>query len=369
MRGPRCRSSVVRPDRVGAAEDGGPTSTAAHDGRLVDAAGDVRLGIFAQPITEVNYRDFALTTPFGRPARRWARRFGFNQFQFLGALSESLVFGCAITDLKYVGTAFAYCYDPATRRFAEYSFTQPLARRTCFTQTPETGDCLFAARQARISMTGESGPPRRRLVAHVGDTLAIDAVFREDRPPIEPMRICTRAGATGWVYARKTAGQRLTGSLTWEGRTFDLGALPIYGHHDWSAGYMRRETFWNWGCLAGALGDGRVVGMNVSCGVNETSFTENCFWLDGRLHKLDTIAFDYDRRDLMRPWRVTSYDGRLALEFHPEGRHAERVNALLVATDFHQLFGRYYGTLAAGDGERFEVEGLLGYMEQHYARW
>ncbi|MBI3768497.1 MAG: DUF2804 domain-containing protein [Deltaproteobacteria bacterium] len=348
--------------------------------RLVDAAGDVRLGIFDAPVLEVNYRDYALTDPFGRPAGRLARRFGFNQFQFLGALSEELVFGCAITDLKYVGTAFAYCYEPATRRFAEWSFTQPLARATRFTQTPETGTCVFAARKARITMTGDANPSRRRLVATVGaaragdaatagGALAIDAVFHEDAPPIEPMRICTRAGATGWVYARKTAGQRLTGALTWEGRTFDLGAMPIHGHHDWSAGYMRRHTFWNWGCLAGALADGRVVGMNVSCGVNETSFTENCFWLDGRLHKLDTVAFAYDRRDLMRPWRVSSYDGRLALEFHPEGRHAERINARIVASNFNQLFGRYRGSLTTGGGERVTIDDMLGYMESHYAKW
>ena len=43
------------------------------------------------------------------------------------------------------------------------------------------------------------------------------------------MRICTRAGATGWVYARKTAGQRLRGTLTWEGGRHDLGVLPVGG--------------------------------------------------------------------------------------------------------------------------------------------
>ena len=155
-------------------------SSDVDDSRLVDPAGDVRLGIFARPILEVNYRDYALTDPFGRPARRLARRFGFNQFQFLGALSETLVFGCAITDLKYVGTAFAYCYEPTTRRFAEWSFTQPLARRTRFTQTPESGDCLFAAGKARITMRGEMRPPHRRLIAHVRDVLAIDAVFHEE---------------------------------------------------------------------------------------------------------------------------------------------------------------------------------------------
>ncbi len=336
---------------------------------LIDGSGNVRVGIFTTPISAVNYRDYALTNPFGRPAGRLARRFGFKQFQFLGALSEELVFGCAIADVRLVATAFAYCWEPATRRFAEWRFTQPLARGARFTQTPEYGACSFTARGAHIVMDAEERPPRRRLVASIGDRFAIDAVFHEDSPPAEPMRICTHAGATGWVYARKTAGDRLSGRLTWEDRTYDLAALPIYGHHDWSAGYMRRRTFWNWGCLAGALPDGTIVGMNVSCGVNETSFTESCFWLDGRLHKLDSVAFAYDRGDLMQPWRVSSYDGRLALEFHPEGRHAEHINAFVVASNFNQLFGRYSGSLTTAAGERVVIDGMLGYMESHYAKW
>ena len=40
-----------------------------------------------------------------------------------------------------------------------------------------------------------------------------------------------------------------------------------------------------------------------------------------------------------------------------------------VATDFHQLFGRYYGALVTAKGERLTVDGVLGYMEQHYAKW
>ena len=88
--------------------------------------------------------------------------------------------------------------------------------------------------------------------------LAIDASFEEEAPPIQPMCICTPAGPTGWVYARKTAGHAVSGTLRWDGRSLDLAAIGARGHHDWSAGYMRRETFWNWGCLAGVV-DGRVA--------------------------------------------------------------------------------------------------------------
>jgi len=336
---------------------------------LIDPAGRVRVGIFPEPVLEVNHRDFPLTDPFGRARGRLARHFAFKQFEFLGGLAEGLVFGCAVADLKWVGTAFVYCYEPATRRVGARSLRRLLARGVRFSQAPETGTTVFHAGRTRISMRASATPRERRLVVEGAGGIDIDAVFDEEEPPLTPLRICTPAGVAGWVYARKSAGQRVTGSVRWDGRRYDLGALDVRGHHDWSAGFMRRHTFWNWGCLAGRLADKRVVGLNVSCGVNETSFTENCFWLDGRLHKLDTVHFDYDRRDLLRPWRLTSFDGRMALAFEPESRHAERGNAGLVATDFHQLVGRYHGRLDTAAGERLAIDGLLGYAEHHYAKW
>jgi hypothetical protein len=337
--------------------------------RLIDSAGDARFGIFAEPIDEVNYADFEFLSPFGKRVGGLRRRFAFNQFQFLGALSEQIVFGCAMADIKYVGTAFIYCYEPTTRRFAEYSFQQPLARGMRFDQLPETGTSVFNAAGNRIEMTAGAQPRQRRLVVELRSGVAIDAIFSEEDPPLHPMFICTPAGATGWVYARKTAGHALSGTLRWEGRTFDLATCGARGHHDWSAGYMRRHTSWNWGCLAGRAVDGRILGMNVSCGVNETSFTENCFWVDGQLHKLDTVFFAYDRRDLMRPWRITSFDGRLQLAFRPAGRHSENINAWIVASNFNQLVGRYDGCFETAAGERIAISDMLGYAERHYAKW
>jgi hypothetical protein len=337
-------------------------------GRLIDADGNVRLGIFSAPIAEVNYRDYALTTPFGQPASRWARHFGFNQFQFLGALCDDLVFGCAIADIKYLGTAFVYLYEPSSKRLVERSFQTPLGAAIVLDQAPESGRAAFRSRRAQIEMSAGSSPSSRRLTAHIAAGISIEAFFDEQTPRQQPMRICTRAGASGWVFARKTAGMPVAGTVQWDGRRFDLAAIGARGHCDWSAGYMRRETFWNWGCLAGTA-DGRALGVNVSCGVNETSFTENCFWVDGVLHKLDTVAFEYDRKDLMRPWRLHSFDGRLELDFEPQGSHAEKVNAYIVASNFNQLLGRSRGRLVTAAGEEIRIAGMLGYAESHYAKW
>jgi len=337
--------------------------------RLIDAAGNVRLGVFAEPIHEVNHRDCELTDPFGSPVGRLRRHFAFKQFQFLGALSEQLVFGCAIADVKYVATAFVYFYEPATRRLSEYSFKLPLGIGARLDQRPEDGTASFRSGKNRIVMSGSTSPRERKLTIHLASGVFAEALFSEEDPPMHPMVICTKAGAEGWVFARKTAGLGVTGTVHWDGAKYNLDEIGAYGHHDWSAGYMRRHTFWNWGCLAGRVADGRVVGLNVSCGVNETSFTENCFWVDGHLHKLDTVYFDYDHNDLTSTWRITSFDGRLRLEFHPEGKHVERINAWIVASNFNQLFGRYRGSIETAARDRITIDGMLGYVESHYAKW
>lgn len=336
---------------------------------LITANGTPRIGIFHEPIDVVNHQDFTLIDEFDRRVGRLRRYFAFNQFEFLGAVSEQLVFGCALADVKYAGTAFVYAYDPTTRQFIERSFQQPLARGIWFDQRPESGVSEMRVGQNYIQLRGSEAPRMRRLQVRLSNGFEIDAEFSEEHPPIEPMRICTPSGPAGWVYARKTAGHRVTGTLTAGGRHYDLAAIDALGHHDWSAGYMRRHTFWNWGCIAGRTAEGRVVGMNVCCGVNDTSFTENCFWLDGRLHKLDSLRFEYDRDDLMQPWHLTSADGRLDLTFRPEGRHREKINAFVVASNFSQLIGRYDGWLQTADGERVAVTNLLGYAEWHYAKW
>ncbi|HYC54723.1 MAG TPA: DUF2804 domain-containing protein [Candidatus Binatia bacterium] len=335
--------------------------------QLIDDRGEVRFGTFAEPVLDVNHRDFALLSPHDRPRGALARHFGFNQFQFLGGLSPTLLFGCAIADIKYVATAFVYFYEPASRRLVEHSFRAPLGLGCRFDQRPEDGSATLRSGSNHFAMTATRTPQQRHLWVKLADGVEIDALFDEQSPRIEPMWICTPAGATGWVFARKTAGAAVTGSATWNGRRIDLGEIGIFGHNDWSAGYMRRETFWNWACLAGRLADGRVVGMNLSCGVNETSYTESCFWIDGKLHTTGTVAFDYDRRELMKPWSVRGKG--VDLSFTPEGRHTEKVNALIVATNFQQLFGRYTGKLTTTTGEAVTIENLYGYMERHYAKW
>jgi hypothetical protein len=130
------------------------------------------------------------------------------------------------------------------------------------------------------------------------------------------------------------------------------------------------RSFWVWASASGFLPDGRTVGLNLGFGFGDTSTaTENAIILEGRIHKLAEVAFDYDPADFMKPWRMTSPDGRLELEFVPFNERVARTNLLLVASEVHQLFGHYQGRLVSDEGETIEVRDLVGFAEEHHARW
>lgn len=66
---------------------------------------------------------------------------------------------------------------------------------------------------------------------------------------------------------------------------------------------------------------------------------------------------------------MISADGRVHLKFVPFLERVATTNLLIITSEVHQMFGRYYGTLRADNGEVIRLEGLIGFAEEHHARW
>lgn len=336
--------------------------------RLIQANGQPHYGLFPRAPGEVNYRDFDFRSPMGRRLGAWHKRRSFHQFQYFGLISDQLIGGCALADLSLVGIGFVYLFHPASGRMIERRFKRPLGSGMQFSQAPDNGVWELRSGRNLLRMENRGASREKCLRVELDDGTRIEAAFSELQPAFQPLCLCTPAAVNGWVYAQKVAGLRCTGSVHSALGDFDLGALDTFAHHDWSAGYMRRETHWNWACLSGQAGTQRV-GLNLSCGVNETSFTENCFWLDGELIKVDSVRFAYDRERPLAPWCIDSFDGQVALRFEGQGLHQERLNLGLLASNFKQVFGRFRGVLRPAGRPAVPIDNLWGFVEDHYAKW
>lgn len=332
--------------------------------RLIQANGQPHYGIFPAAPGEVNWRNFDFRSPMGRRLGALAKWRRFHQFQYFGIVSDELIGGCALADISLLTAGFVYLFHPASGRMIEREFKRPLGNSTYFSQRPNDGACELRSGVNLLRLDNRGSV--KRLLVELDDGTRIEASFSEQQ--FEPMCICTPTAVNGWVYAQKVAGVRCHGSVRSALGDFDLQALDAFAHHDWSAGYMRPETFWNWACLSGEVA-GTRIGLNLSCGVNETSFSENCYWLDGALHPVGGVHFQFDRDDPLQPWRIVSGDGQVELSFRGHGLHREHLNLGVLASNFKQVFGCFQGTLRPTGRPPLVIDNLWGFVEDQYVKW
>jgi hypothetical protein len=66
---------------------------------------------------------------------------------------------------------------------------------------------------------------------------------------------------------------------------------------------------------------------------------------------------------------MRSNDGRLMLTFTPFLERVAKTDLKVLYSEVHQMFGRYEGTLKTEAGEIIQVSDLIGFAEEHHARW
>ncbi len=169
--------------------------------KLINGKGQIVPGVLDEPVKEINYLDYDLRTVMDRPRSRLARRWRFNQFQFVSAMGPGWVFGLAVVDLKLLGNGFFYLYDFETGQMMEQSFLQPLARQTRIEPLPEEGVATFSKGEVdvRIAPTADG---RTIAVSAPGD-IRIELTLKEDR---DPLRLVCPAGYNGWGFTRLELG-------------------------------------------------------------------------------------------------------------------------------------------------------------------
>lgn len=238
----------------------------------------------------------------------------------------------------------------------------------------DKGDVLVHRRGGmRIEYRNE-GATRRLTVDHPGfDSgrgLAGELVLTQ--PPMDRMAIATPfpSARKAFYYNQKINCLPAEGSITVDGREHLFEPETAFGVFDWGRGVWTYDNTWYWGSASG-LHNGLPFGFNIGYGFGDTSAaSENVVFHDGVAHKLDGVHFHlpagtYDGA----PWRFTSNDHRFQMDFAPIHDRAADVNALVVRSTQHQVFGRYSGFAVLDDGSRIEVENLLGFAEQVRNRW
>jgi hypothetical protein len=204
---------------------------------------------------------------------------------------------------------------------------------------------------------------------HGGRGIAAEILFHQ-APDHESMTITIPIGQRRFYYNRKINCLPAEGSLQYGDVKDNLSPLNCLGSLDWGRGVWEYQSFWNWASASGFLPDGQTVGLNLGCGFGDLSAaTENCLVLNGKVHKLDQVKFAYDSGDFMRRWKFTDSEDRLNLDFVPFKERVAKTNLGIIFSEVHQMFGKYSGIVRTDEGEIININNLIGFAEEHQARW
>lgn len=337
-----------------------------HKGTLLDKDGTLsQVGWSPQPMLDCNLEQAHFyRLKFLQPLR-------VKRWDYYGIFTPTHYFSFTISNIGYMGMMFCYVLNFETKEFEEDTIITPFGAGAKLSRNSTGGECVFESKKLRMRFSvnrskhhlvcdwpgfGTDGLQADVTLACPGDHESMNIII-----PIEGNRFYDN---------RKINNMRANGTIQYKGEAFKLDPDTCLGSLDWGRGVWALESHWVWASASGVLADGRRLGLNLGYGFGDNSkATENAFIVEGKLHKLGEVKFEFDSSNYMLPWTMKSDDGRLDLRLEPFYDRAAITDVKLLRSEVHQMFGRYSGILITADEEIIEVEGLIGFAEEHFAKW
>jgi hypothetical protein len=336
-------------------------------GKLLNPDGSISIpGWSRQPYLDCNLEDASFYTfkPF--------QHFRVKRWDYYAVFTPKQFFSATIADLGYAGNVFVYVVDFETGSTHEEGLVIPLGSGVILPRNSTNGDARFSNKQAELEFVLE-GHERKIFVSWPGfhEGKGIQAEISLLSPPgHESMTIVIPISGNRFYYNRKINCLPASGQIRYGDAQETLTPETCLGSLDWGRGVWEYSSFWNWASSSAFLPDGKTIGLNLGEGFGDTSAaTENAIILNGQIHKLDLVSFNYDPSNYMKPWSFIDNQDRLKLDFIPFTERIATTNLGIIQSEVHQMFGRYQGWLKLDDGTRLEVKDLIGFAEEHHAKW
>ncbi|MCL2264850.1 MAG: DUF2804 domain-containing protein [Treponema sp.] len=137
-----------------------------------------------------------------------------------------------------------------------------------------------------------------------------------------------------------------------------------WGIFDWNRCVRPNSDIRYWAASCGMI-EGHLFGFCVGYSSADFSLgTENGFFVNGKLHKLDQVTFHIPLSNWLDPWRFTSNDNRLEMQFNPHQERSDRRSLFFHNTSRRQIFGFFTGKVHLDDGSLVEFHNLTGFAER-----
>ena len=298
---------------------------------------------------------------------RWPRK---KRWNYWAVTTETHLFSATISNVDYSGLVFIYMADFVNRKVKEVTKITPFGRG-CHLPAIVNADVDFSQKGWRIEMVqNEAGV---ELTADIDnfDGLPLSARFTIITPPDhETLNVVIPWDEKTFQFTSKQNTLPAEGTVTIGEETVQFRGDQSFACLDFGRGIWPRNCIWNWGSASGRQND-LIIGLNLGGQWTDgTSMTENGICVNGRLTKIsEDLSWSYDKNNFMRPWRIVAPSGQFDLTFTPFIERIAASDLWLVRSEVHQMFGHYEGIITTSDGATINVHNLLGWAEDHTAKW
>ncbi|MDR1900161.1 MAG: DUF2804 domain-containing protein [Treponema sp.] len=178
-----------------------------------------------------------------------------------------------------------------------------------------------------------------------------------------------RREKSAFRYSRRSPWYTVEGVIQFGTAELVFTRGNAWGIFDWNRGVRPRGDTRMWAAGCGLAGE-HQIGFSVGYSSADASQgTENAFFLDGKLHKLDQVTFHISPANWQSPWRFTSNDNRLEMVFTPHQERVERNRLLFYSLKRRQLCGFFSGKVILDDGTEMEFQHITGFAERRKTRF
>ena len=291
-----------------------------------------------------------------------------KRWNYWAVTSPDHLFSVTLADIDYLGLAFVYYLDFTTGWLAELTVSR-LFGYGCSLNETVPGDLRFEDRRLKLRLTDDGVQIRLWVEAPEFHGCSLSADLQIARPPgHETLNVVIPWSERHFQYTSKQEALPAHGQVMLDSRVIPFPQGASWACLDFGRGVWPYRTSWNWAAAAGMV-DGRSVGFNLGGKWTDgTGYTENGIVVDGRLTKIGgAMTFRYDAQEFKNPWQITGE--RVDLTFLPFYERVAKTDILLLRSEVHQLIGRFSGVLETEDGERIAIRNMIGWAEEHRARW
>lgn len=296
---------------------------------------------------------------------RWLRK---KRFNYWAITTDTHLFSVTVSNLDYAAVIFLYLLDFETKAFHEQTVLVPFGKGVHMPES-STGKIEFSSSRLRVIMDDDSQKITLQAASPDFGGRPLTAEFVVQRPAgHESVNVVIPWNAKTFQFTSKQPALPAVGVVQVADERIDFNG---FAHLDLGRGIWPFKSVWNWAAGSGVQGD-RTVGLNLGGRWTDgTGMTENGLVVDGLVTKIgDDLRFEYDDTDFMRPWHIrTAMTDQIDLEFVPFFERVAKTNALIIRSQVHQMIGHFRGRVTTADGELIAIENLVGWAEEHRARW